>query len=88
MSLMINPDMVTAVHLATGRFEVESGSFDLDSYEYVQPHTNPDRDGLVLHGGGNSGVCATGFAFRLPGGVVTMCGPLTAILAVETRAAP
>lgn len=83
MSLMIDPSTVIAIHLATGRFEVDS--FELDSYEYVQPHPNPDKDGFVLHGGGHSGVCATGFAVTLPGSHVVMCGPLTAILAVETK---
>lgn len=86
MSLMINPGTITGVHLATGRFEIEEGSFTLDSYEYVVPDSNPDREDLVLHGGGNSGVCATGFTFRtIDRPPVQMWGPLIAILAVEQR---
>lgn len=85
MTLAINPDVVTAVILSTGRYECEPGSFDLDSYEFVIPSKNPDRDGFVLHGGGKSGVCATGFSFHVPDGP-RMYGPLTAVLAVETSA--
>lgn len=85
MSLAINPELVSAVVLATGRYQVRPGTFDLDSYEYVAPHSNPDRDGMVLHGGGNSGVCATGFDFIVEPDGHRMLGPLTAILAVEIQ---
>lgn len=43
------------------------------------------RDPMVLHGGGQSGVCAAGFSFRE--GPSWVSGPLTAILAVRTQAA-
>lgn len=89
MSLAINPDNVVAVLLADGLgwHEVAGDSFDLDSYEFIEPHPNPDRDGLVLHGGGQSGVCATGFAFMDTGGD-WLCGPLTAVLAVRCQPHP
>jgi hypothetical protein len=38
-------------------------------------------DPTVLHGGGNSGVCAVGFSFKEDVSLVS--GPLTAILAVR-----
>ena len=37
----------------------------------------------TLHGGGQSGVCATGFAFQSDEENMVIAGPLTAILAVE-----
>ena len=83
MSLAIDPNLVTAVLLASGRYEVQPGTFELDSYEFVEPHSNPDRNGHILHGGGNSGVCATGFDFLVSPNGPRMAGPLTAILAVE-----
>jgi hypothetical protein len=94
MSLAIDPGMVKAVLLADGWHEVDDLDFELDSYEFVEPHPDPNRNGLVLHGGGNSGVCATGFRFQEvvydpgeDGEVRYLCkiaGPLTAILAVRT----
>lgn len=76
MSLYIDVDKVTEVLLADGWHAVEDGSFDLDSYEY-------HHGDHMLHGGGNYGVCATGFTFRNADGH-SMFGPLTAILAVKT----
>jgi hypothetical protein len=83
MSLAIEIKNVTRVLLADGWHDVEKDSFTVDSYEYIQSHPNPDRNPLVLHGGGNSGVCAAGFAFRGAVGGEWIAGPLTAILAVE-----
>lgn len=85
MSLAISTDHVTSVLLADGWHEVASmedgrSSFDLDSYEFHQGR-------LCVHGGGNSGVCSTGFTFTTPQGD-TLIGPLTAILAVKTRPEP
>ena len=83
VSLYINPDEVSAVLLADGWHEVAAGSFDLDSYEFGEC----DADGapsLTIHSGGQSGVCATGFAFTTPE-QDQVYGPLTAILAVRCR---
>lgn len=91
MSLAINPDEVVAVLLVDGWHRVEDDSFTLDAYEFIEPHPNPDRDGLMLHGGGQYGVCANGFCFREVIGrgedreVVLTQGPLTAVLAVRER---
>lgn len=80
MSLAIDTATVTNVLLAGEWHEVARGSFSLDSYEYVE-------DDDVVHGGGHSGVCATGFAFvpRGGNGSSVVSGPLTAIQAVRTR---
>lgn len=83
MSLAIDVDRVTAVLLADGWHHVANQSFTLDSYEYLWYPTNTRRsDFEILHGGGQSGVCATGFAFQDTDGQTT-AGPLTAILAVR-----
>jgi hypothetical protein len=86
MSLAIDPDSVTHVLLADseGWHEVDHGTFDLDAYEYVIAHEGPLESGDILHGGGQSGVCATGFTFR--SGMYRVSGPLTAIVAVRTAA--
>jgi hypothetical protein len=75
MSLYIDTEHVTRVLLADGWHEARS--FELDSYEFASGEE-------VIHEGGQSGVCATGFQF-ISGGRV-LCGPMTAILAVEVRA--
>lgn len=92
MSLAIDPGEVTAVLLVDGWHEVEPGSFYLDSYEFAEPGDN----GHILHGGGDSGICAVGFACTTVlsplGGEIeiplsfasTISGPLTSILAVRT----
>jgi hypothetical protein len=72
------------VLLADGWHKAER--FGLDSYElgYYDPDENY-RSGWAYeceHPGGQSGVCATGFAFTDPDTGVTVAGPLTAILAV------
>jgi len=97
MSLAIDPNEVTAVLLADGWHEVQVlgdnswSSFDLDSYEYVDAQSDPDRDPIVLVGGGQSGICSVGFTFRElvdENGTRRYCtvmGPLTSILAVRTR---
>jgi hypothetical protein len=84
MSLSIVAETVVAVLLADGWHRVDPNSFGLDSYEFVE-----SEDGYVLHGGGDSGVCATGFSFMSDdldqqGEQVFIQGPLTAILAVKT----
>lgn len=89
MSLAINVDNVVSVLLADGWHAVANASFNLDSYEYIwwSPHANHTRDDPdVLHGGGQSGVCATGFSFEENDAPGHRCsGPLTAILAVHHR---
>jgi hypothetical protein len=56
VSLAIDIDKVSAVLLADGWHTVADDSLVIDSYEYVC------GDDLV-HGRGDSGVCATGFCF-------------------------
>ncbi len=86
MSLAIDVEFVSEVLLADGWHRVEENSFTLDSYEYIWEGQPEKR----LHGGGNSGVCATGFEFleSVDGGLddrtlTKASGPLTAILAVR-----
>lgn len=76
MSLYIDVDKVTEVLLTDGWHTVADSSFNLDSSEY-------HYGDMLLHGGGNSGVCATGFTFIDDQGK-TLFDPLTAILAVNT----
>lgn len=85
MSLAIDIDHVRAVLLAGSWYEVADASFGLDSYEYLW-HSSPEArrrgDFQTVHGGGNSGVCATGFSFKTSDGD-RLAGPLTAITAVR-----
>jgi hypothetical protein len=78
MSLAIDVDEITHVLLADGWHEIEQGSFFLDSYEYVAG-VNYE----LLHGGGHSGICATGFRFRVRQSSFTTEGPLTSIIAIR-----
>ncbi|HVC04931.1 MAG TPA: hypothetical protein VND88_09670 [Candidatus Acidoferrales bacterium] len=98
MSLGLDVDLVTHVLLADGWHTVLERSFTLDSYEFFWSGTpgktvadaqrDDDargrgyRDPMVLHSGGNSGVCATGFSFKEEGSG-WISGPLTAILGVR-----
>jgi len=80
MSLRIETEKVVAVQIGNEWHQAVPGTFDLDSYEFL-------HDGDLIHGGGESGVCATGFTFvvrRRDGGLegLRMAGPLTAIGAV------
>ena len=75
MSLRIDVDKISAVLLADGWHEVVDQSFALDAYEYVH---NED----TIHKGGGGNVTSTGFCFKDDTGS-SMCGPLTAILAVR-----
>jgi hypothetical protein len=81
MSLAIDIDDVTAVLLADGWHYVYKKSFALDSYEFMHGEQ-------LEHGGGNSGVCATGFSFIERDQSATaveeqISGPLTSIIAVR-----
>jgi len=96
MSLAIDITKVHRVLLMDGWHHVWNKTFQLDSYEFLQ---FPDSDKnihntTVLHGGGASGVCATGFTFmcriespnpphQKDPRIIWMYGPLTAIQAVE-----
>lgn len=85
MSLAIDTDHVTHVLLTDGWHPVAAASFDIDSYEYLHwsdRRCKTDDDPLIVHGGGNSGVCSAGFSFRTPDGDY-LAGPLTGILAVR-----
>jgi len=94
MSLAINIDKVNRVLLSDGWHDVLDKSFNLDAYEYLW-YPNEDTtsmDAEIVHGSGQSGVCATGFEFistiKLEEGTiqkVRRSGPLTAIQAVETK---
>lgn len=82
VSLAINADLVSEVLLGGEWIRVRPHTFYLDSYEFME---DGDEDSFVLHAGGNSGVCATGFSFvdfEISG--VSYSGPLTAIQAVRT----
>lgn len=81
MSLAIDVDHVTEVLLADGWHQVLDGSFTLDAYEYLWYSAGNPDEAQILHGGGNSGVCATGFGFKSSDG--WLYGPLTAIQAVK-----
>jgi len=89
MSLDIDPQRVMRVLLADGWHEVSPGTFDLDSYEYCKPRPEGVKEEYsdILHGGGASGICATGFVFedgdgnQIEGSKVA--GPLSSILAVR-----
>jgi len=82
VSLMIDLDRVEGV-LLDAWYEVAEESFTIDSYEYVWTPT-PRRitDFVVAHGGGDDGVCAAGFAFKIAS-EQWIAGPLTAIRAVR-----
>ena len=86
MSLQINEPKITRVLLADGWHECER--FGLDAYEFGAYYWDHDwgtagapRFGCE-QGGGQSGVCAAGFAFTDTATGQQIAGPLTAILAV------
>jgi hypothetical protein len=88
MSLHIDIDQVHRVLLSDGWHEVLNDSFILDSYEYIwlPEDITTLLDAEVVHGGGRSGICATGFRFIEGFQISTprfLAGPLTAIQAVE-----
>ena len=78
MSLSIDVNRVEKVLLADGWHHVAEQSFDLDAYEFVD-------EGVTVHGGGATGITATGYVFRTQKGAV-IAGPLTAVLAVAYEA--
>ena len=83
MSLAIEVDDVVKVNISGKWYDVNhykdgrTSSFALDSYEFLNVS-------LLLHGGGDGGMCATGFTFIDAETNLTMAGPLTSIIAVMT----
>lgn len=84
MSLQINYPKITGVLLADGWHPCTG--FGTDSYEFGYYYHDPAwSTGIGFnceHGGGQSGVCATGFVFTDTNTGQQIAGPLTAILAV------
>lgn len=80
MSLAIETDLVTRVLLADGWHDVEDKSFEIDSYEFMWLKGMGETP--MLRGGQDGLVPAAGYCFKRPNGHI-VCGPLTAILAVE-----
>ena len=86
MSVAIDVDKVISVLLGDGWHSVADDSFLIDSYEYLEGGL---PEGLLVHGGGQSGICASGFSFyeeldqdaggAFQGDLVRVSGPLTAI---------
>jgi len=82
MSLAIEVDDVVKVNISGKWYDLSHyndgrSSFALDSYEFL-------NDSLLLHGGGQGGICATGFTFIDDDTKLTISGPLTSITAVMT----
>ena len=77
MGLAIDIDKVAEVLLTDGWHQVES--FTLDAYEFIQRREG--KEPIVLHGGGQNGVCSTGATWKEKGG--SFYCPLSAILAVR-----
>lgn len=75
MTLGIQLNEIKHVLLADRWHEVESQSFELDAYEFM------DRDQAVVRGDGQL-TSSVGFMFREPGGQI-VAGPLSSILAVQ-----
>lgn len=87
MSLGIDIDRVAAVLLADGWHEVKNQSFAMDAYEFLWYPDPDDRSRVdVVHGGGDNGICATGFEFEADDELI-YSGPLTSILAVRYHTA-
>lgn len=87
MSLAIDIDKVSEVLLLDGWHRVALNkdgvsTFDLDSYEYVQHRANSKDPLILLHGGVEPLVPATGFNFVEAGGAV-IYGPVTSVLALR-----
>ena len=58
-------------------------SFYIDAYEFVEPYDNngiPDH--YLVHGGGHSDICPTGFSFVDADTGLVVSGPLTSLDAV------
>ena len=77
MGLGIDIDKVAEVLLTDGWHSVES--FTLDAYEFIQRREG--KEPILLHDGGQSGVCSTGATWKEKG--ASFYCPLSAILAVR-----
>ena len=82
MSLAIDIDEVVKVNISGTWHDVHQynegvSSFFLDAYEFIS-------DSILLHGGGQGGICATGFSFIDADTNLRISGPLTSITAVMT----
>lgn len=75
MSLALQLDKVSWVLLANEWYEVYQQSFSLDSYEYLWEEQ-------IIHGGGQSGLCAIGFMFE-DTSRNHLAGPLSSIQAIR-----
>ena len=80
MSLAIEVDDVVKVNISgtwhdVNRYDDGRSSFALDSYEFI-------CQSELLHGGGEGGICATGFTFIDADTNLRIEGPLTSITAV------
>ena len=80
MSLNIDVDDVVKVNISGTWHDVYQynegvSSFFLDAYEFIY-------DSILLYGGGQEGVCATGFTFVDDDTNLKISGPLTSITAV------
>jgi hypothetical protein len=86
VSLQINMSKISAVLLGNQWHDVVPETFGIDAYELGSYYPSPDyASGFAFsmhHGGGESGVCSTGFAFQSTEGT-WVSGPLTAIQAVK-----
>ena len=86
MSLAIDIDEIVKVNISGTWYDVNhydngDSTFFLDSYEFI---SNPGFNQNLEHGGGQGGICATGFSFIDAETNLTMAGPLTLIIAVMT----
>ena len=91
MSLAINVDCVASVLLSNGEWigvefnDNGVSTFDLDSYEYIQPNDeNRIKDRVLLAGGIERLVPATGATWKVKrdGKLLTFNCPITSIVAV------
>ena len=76
VSLDIDIEEVAEVLLADGWHVVHGKTFVLDDFDFT-------RAGRRVHGGGDSGVCSTGFSFVTDEAGSRIAGPLTSILALR-----
>lgn len=87
VSLLIDIDDVERVLLADGWHNVVDRSFTMDAYEYVRAADGEKgRPIPYMLGGVEPLLPATGFEFRSEQGWI--CGPITAILAVQRSYEP